>query len=87
MNKVCSNTKKWICEKPKPEPEPEPERHYPRAEPEPSSSSRGTSLLTNPIKRLVRRSLEAEKVATMEEEMMHRFETLSLRQVRMCLIG
>ena len=75
LDKVCSTIKKWVCDKPKPEPEPEPES-------EPSSKyNRGTSAFTNPIKKIIKRSVDAKVVKDVEEEMMDRFQKMPMRDL------
>ena len=77
LDEVCSTITKWVCDKPKPEPEPEPEsRHSSR-----SSDFKGTSLFTNPLKKIMKRSAEKKLVKNVEDEMMTRFENLSMRDL------
>jgi len=80
LDKVCSTIKKWSCDKPKPEPEPEPESE-PEHSSTPSKFSRGTSAFTNPIKKIMKRSADAKIVKDVEEEMMDRFEKMSMRSL------
>ena len=42
--------------------------------------SRGTSVFTNPIKKIIKRSVDA-KVKNVEKEMMNRFEKISMRSL------
>jgi len=90
LDKVCSTIKKWACDKPKAEPEPEPEpesepesepHHSFEPEPEPNMHRRGTSVFTNPIKKVIKRSVDARIVRNVEEEMMDRFEKMSMRSL------
>ena len=43
--------------------------------------SRGTSVFTNPIKKIIKRSVDAKVVKDVEEEMMNRFEKMSMRSL------
>ena len=42
---------------------------------------RGTSVFTNPIKKVIKRSVDARIVRNVEEEMMDRFEKMSMRSL------
>lgn len=45
------------------------------------NSSRGTSVFTNPIKKIIKRSVDTKVVKDVEEEMMNRFEKISMRSL------